>query len=285
MQRSNVRRPYALLSNSRQLDISLQKALEIIDEMNVSDEVKESQKSTVYSIKQTIERNADKSPSYESTRQLSPNQPIAVSQKNGLQFQSRVISILKDGLAVAVPMDDAGNRPRWAKWSSLKVHFWRENGEGFSFSTKVTGYNTVRGTVCAFLQHSNQIQKARQRQFKRKGIERPCYFYPVKILTSGSGRNKTKRAFVDTKKGTLAKIVEVSAGGCSIRSPKVTDKGLLIRVDFETERRATVSTYGKVVNIRKDDVYGFMMHIMFTRVSKEYMNRINSYIYEYAVKS
>ena len=83
----------------------------------------------------------------------------------------------------------------------------------------------------------------------------------------------------------MAKIVEVSAGGCSIRSSKVTGKGFLIRVDFETERGTTVSAYGKVVNIRKDDVYGFMMHIMFTRVSKEHMNRINSYIYEYDAKS
>ena len=281
IQRVKVRSPYGLLSNSRQLDIALRQSLNAIEESRVSNGAKESQKLILYGIKQTVERNANKPASLGSTKQLAPNQPIAISQGNGAQLSSRIVSVLRDGIAVEVPTDDAGNQLRWEKWAPLKVHFWRENGEGYSFDTKVTGYNTVRGVTSAFLQHSNSIQQATQRRYKRKGIESPCYFYPIKILTSGSGRNQTRRAFVDTKKGTLAKIVEVSVGGCSIRSPVTSEKGSLIRVDFETEKRVSVSTYGKVVDVRRDATYGYIMHIMFTRVSKEYMNRINSYIYEY----
>ncbi|MAG13858.1 MAG: hypothetical protein CMN78_04620 [Spirochaetales bacterium] len=281
----SVRRPCLLLTNSRQLDISLEKAFSAIDASRASDSVKENQRLALYGIKQSIERRSLQSGSYATTRQLAPNQPISLSLRTGPLFQSRIISILKDGLAIEIPTDSAGNQLRWAKWSSLVVNFWKDNGEGYSFASKVTGYNTVKGKNCAFIQHSNQIKKARQRKFKRKDILRPCYYYPVKIIASGSGRNQTRRAFVDTKKGTLAKIVEVSVGGCSIRSPQVVGKSSLVRVDFETERKSAVSTYGKVMNVRKDGVYGYMMHIMFTKVSKENINRINFYIYDYGKSS
>ena len=282
-ERYNVRNPYALLTNSGQLDTYLRRAMQGVEEQVSTEGEKEAQKLTLYRVKQTIERNSYRSANYSTTKQLKTNQRIAIGAANGVRYPSRVVSVLKDSVAVELPTGETGDQIRWKKWTPLHVFFWKPNGEGYSFISKLTGYNTLKGVPAAFVQHSNKIHKAKQRRFRRKDLDRPCYFYPVRILTSGSGRNQIKKAFVETKRGALGTVIEISAGGCSIKASRVLQKGSLIKLDFETIRGVSVSLYGKVVNARKEDVMGHIMHVMFTRVSKKNLNHINAYIYEYGV--
>ena len=280
-QKYQVKSPMVLLQNSRQLDFYLNKAVREIDEQVASEEVKEAQKLTLYRIKQIIERTGQKSASINSTKQLKPGQRISVTGENETRYESRIVAILKDGVVVEVPASEDGSQVRWKKWSPVLAHFWKSNGEGFSFQSKVAGYNTFKEVPSIFLQHSNRIQVAKQRKYCRKSIDSPCYFYPVKVMPVGTGRNAQKRAYVDKKRGMLGTIVEVSAGGCSIRATRTLPKGSLIKIDFETERAKSVSSYGKVVKVRKEEGLGTIMHVMFTKVSKLNLNRINSFIYEY----
>ena len=280
-----VKSPMSLLSNSPQLDYYLSKAVRDIDAQVASAETQEAQKLTLYRIKQVIERNAQKSGAIASTKQLKPNQRLTVSSEGGERYPSRVVGILKDGLAMEVPEVAGSGQVRWKKWATVTVFFWKANGEGFSFESKITGYNTFKGTQSVFVQHSNKIASAKQRRFRRKILEGPCYFYPVRVLTMGNGRNKQKKAFVETKKASLGTIIEISAGGCSIRGSRALPKGALIKVDFETERSVSISSYGKVVNVSKESAINTVMHIMFTRVSKKNLNRINSYVYDYGETS
>lgn len=281
VEKFRVRNINGLLTNSPQLDFYLRKAIAEIDSQSATEEVKEAQKLTMYRIKQIIERNSQKSIPIKSTKQLTNNQEISLTTETGQSYASRIVGVLKDSIAVEVPDDESGNQVRWKKWAEIKVFVWKSNGEGYSFVTKVSGYNAVKGIPSAFLQHSNKIQPARQRRFRRKDLDTPCYFYPVRIITMTAGRTQTKKALVDEKKGTLGTVMEVSSGGCSIRATRPLPKTSLVKVDFETEKRSSVSTYGKVVHVSKENGGGFIMHIMFTRLSKKNLNRINSYIYEY----
>lgn len=280
IERYKVKNPYALLANSSQLDLYLRKALEGVDEQVSSEEVKEAQKLTLYRIKQVIERNSQRSGNYTSTRQLQVSQQIALTAEDGIRYKSRVLSVLRDGIAVEVPVDETGTQVRWRKWSPVTVFFWKRNGEGYSFQTKVTGYNMLKGKPAAFIQHTNRIIKAKQRKYRRRELDRPCYFYPVRVLTTGSGKNQTKKAFVETKRGALGTVIEVSAGGCSIRATRALQTGALIKVDFETARGRPVSSYGKVVNTQRGGLEGQIMHVMFTRLSRRNLNHINAFVYD-----
>ncbi|MBN1686939.1 MAG: PilZ domain-containing protein [Spirochaetales bacterium] len=279
--RYKVRNPYSLLTNSPQLDMYLKKAIQGIDEQVSQDQTKEAQKLTLYRIKQIVERNSERSGGFSNSRQLQINQNVALTTESGAQFKSRVLSVLRDAVAVEVPVDETGAQVRWRKWSPLTVFFWKGNGEGYSFESKITGYNTLKGSAAAFLQHSNKITKAKQRQYRRRELDRPCYFYPVRIITAGSGKNQTKKAFVETKRGSLGTVIEVSAGGCSIRATRGLATGALIKVDFETFRGNPVSSYGKVVNAHKDETEGQVMHVMFTKLSRSNLNNINSFVYDF----
>ena len=280
-ERYNVKNPYQLLANSRLLDFYLGKAIQGIDQQVSSEDMKEAQKLTLYRIKQVIERNSQRSVSINNTKQLKPNQGVTLAIGDSDRYRSKVVAILRDGIAVAVPMDITGSQIRWKKWSLIDAFFWKSNGEGYSFASKLTGYNVLKGEPCAFLQHSNKIQRAKQRRFRRKTLDRPCYFYPVRIMTLGSGKNRKKKAFVETKRSMMGTVIEISAGGCSIRASRTLDKGALIKVDFETERGTNVASYGKVVGRRKENAMSTTMHLMFTQVSRKNLNKINSFIYEY----
>ena len=102
------------------------------------------------------------------------------------------------------------------------------------------------------------------------------------MITTGSGKNQTKKAFVETKRGSLGTVIEVSAGGCSVRATRPLSTGALIKMDFETQRGSPVSSYGKVVHAHPAGLEGQIMHVMFTRLSRKNLNSINAFVYELA---
>ncbi len=273
-----VPNPYALFGNGPSLDLILQKALAEVGQQTQSDAVKEGHKLTLYRIKQVIEQNSQKK-SIHGSAQVASGQEITLTGPSGTRYQSRVAAVLKDHLAVEVPVDDSGTQIRWKSWTPVQVFLVKPNGQGFSFETRVGGYNQIRGLECLLLKHSTTIQQAIQRRFRRKSVEKPCYFYAVQIMTVGSGREQAKKAIPQTK-GALGTVLEVSAGGCSVKTSFPLAKGALIKIEFETDKNRQIAVYGKVKLVRKSQPLGGIMHIQFTQVSRQSLNHINSYVYE-----
>jgi c-di-GMP-binding flagellar brake protein YcgR len=272
--------PHQIFSNQALLDRLLQQGMQDIDEQVASDAVKESQKLTLFRIKQIIERNGVRKTVLKSTKDLKPGQNLVLTPADKQKYQTKIVSNLKDAIGIETPVDTAGVQTRWQKGMPVEVYFWRSNGQGFSFTSKVLGYTRIRNTMCVLLKHSAGIKESQQRRFRRKELDRPSYFYPVRILTSGIGKKQVKKAFVESKSGALGTIMEVSAGGCSLKTNYPLKKGDLIKVEFETARGQSVKSFGKVVNFRKAPPYGGIMHIQFTRMSQSHLNNINSYVYQ-----
>ena len=273
-----VPNPYTLFGNGPALDAILEKAIAEIGQQSQTEAVKEAHKLTLYRIKQVIEQNSQKKTIHGST-QVTAGQGVTLTGPSGTRYPSRVTAVLKDHLAVEVPVDNEGTQIRWKPWTPVQVFLFKPNGQGFSFETRVGGYNQVRGLECLLLKHSNTVQQAIQRRFRRKSVEKPCYFYAVQIMNVGTGRDQAKKAVAQTK-GALGTILEVSAGGCSVKTSFPLAKGALIKIEFETEKNHQIGIYGKVKQVRKSQPPGGIMHIQFTQVSRQSLNRINSYVYE-----
>ncbi|MCK5675266.1 MAG: PilZ domain-containing protein, partial [Spirochaetales bacterium] len=159
----SVKDPFNLLKNSKTLNSTLQKAFTRLEDDIAPQNVKEGQKLLLYRIKQKIERNSEKKQLMTGTKQLNPGQKLHLSTPGGTRYESQVSSNLKDYLGAKIPRDDHGNQIRWKKWTKIQVFFWKPNGQGYSFSSKVSGYNNIRGIPSLFLQHSKSIQQAQQR--------------------------------------------------------------------------------------------------------------------------
>ncbi|ORC34222.1 hypothetical protein B4O97_12985 [Marispirochaeta aestuarii] len=274
--------PNNILYNSSQLDSLLRRGIQSIDGLSASDQQKENQKLQLYRIKQSIERNSSRKTLYSNTKQLTAGIQLVLTPEHGGRFQSKLLTNLKGSLAASVPLDAEGHQIRWKRWTKLNVFFWRSNGQGYFFTTKISGYGKVRSADALLLNHTSSITQAQQRKYRRRSIERPAYFFPVRIMTEGIGKDAKKRAYVEGNRGTLATMLDISSGGCSIRTSRPLSKGDLIKVDFETDQRSKISFYGKVMHTRKARPFGGVMHIMFTRISKRNLNNINAYIYNYS---
>lgn len=269
-----------LLGNTPFLDSILKKAIKEVSESGSSPEIKEAHKLTLYRIKQTIERNSTVKQVISSSKQIKLSQPLTISPDSGGRFKSRVTANLHNDLAVEVPVNAQGNQVRLKRWTPVKVFFWKSNGQGFTFTTKVSNYAEVKGYSSMLLKHVNSITQAQQRKYRRKMIEKPSYFYPVRVLVTGSGKNQTKKPFVETKNGALGTMIDVSSGGCCIKSTYPLAQGELIKVEFETSKKNQITTYGKVVSMRKIQPLGGLMHVMFTKISKGHLNKINDFVYD-----
>ena len=159
---------------------------------------------------------------------------------------------------------------------------WRESDAGYAFESKVLGYDRIKGVQSVLVHHAKTLKREQQRRYRRSPIHRPCFFFPVLIVPSGSGRRAQKKAVVQNTRRYLGNLVDISAGGCSINSVYPLSTGSLCKIEFELARRQRITVFGKVKRIRKTGFRSGVMHIMFTKLSSHYLNQIYLYVYDFS---
>jgi c-di-GMP-binding flagellar brake protein YcgR len=278
-----VKQPFLVFSSAGLLDDTLRKGLHSLDNMReVTEEEKENRRALIFGIKQVIERNARKGSVLRSTTFLRPGQQLSITPEGRGQFASKVISNMKDFLTVSAPAVQTGGDARWMRGTKLAVYFWRENDAGYSFPSKVLGYDTVKGISSVLIQHSKTLRREQRRRSRRRQLMRACFYYPIKITESGQGRKMERKAMVEQNMRTLGTVVDLSAGGCAIQTLNPFEKGKLVMIEFDIEKKAQIRAFGKVMHVHRQKGRGGSMHVMFTRVTRQYLNRISEYVYDFA---
>jgi c-di-GMP-binding flagellar brake protein YcgR len=278
-----VRQPFMIFSNSGLLDDILKKGIYALHrDRKIKEEERERRLTYLFQIKQIIERNAKRGIGVRSTIMLRPGQSLTITTETGKQYASKVVSSMRDMVACTAVIDEAGNQIRWPRGSRLKLNFWREADAGYAFETKVLGYDKIKGTLCVLVHHAKTLRREQQRKYRRTPIHRPCFFYPVLVVESGTGRKAERRAMVQTMRRLLGNLIDISAGGCSIHSIYPLKTGSLCKIEFELSRRQRITVFGKVKGTRKSGFRGGVMHVMFTKLSSHYLNQIYLYVYDYS---
>ena len=277
-----VRRPFNLLSNTKELNITLGKALRDIEHMEAPEAVIEQRKLALYRIKQHIDRNFADTNRLSNTKQLRLGQHITFQQENGNRFPSVITANLKEFYCAQVPINFGGEQVKWKKGSKIKLYIWGVDGEEMVFESKVLGYTTVKKISSVMLQHTTRISRAMQRKYKRRQIKGPCTVYPVRIIEKKNGKKTTRQAVVVNNQVRLGSMIDVSAGGCALSTSKPLPRGELIKIIFEPRRGTQVVAYGKIVDTRMVTRTKTTLHIMFTRASSKNLNRIYQYIYDFS---
>jgi c-di-GMP-binding flagellar brake protein YcgR len=275
-----LKQPFLVFSSAGLLDDTLKKGLYSFEgARDLSEEEREKRKTIVFQIKQIIEQNARRGAVLRSTNFLKPGQLLSITPENGESFSSKVVSNMKDFLTVEAP---AGSETRWMRGTKLSVYFWRENDAGYAFLSKVLGYDTVKGISCVLIQHSKTLRREQRRKSRRRELLRACFFYPIKIVESGQGRNPERKANVEQSLRTLGTVVDLSAGGCAIQTLNPFEKGKLVMIEFDIDRKAPIRAFGKVMSVKKQKGRGGDMHVRFTNVTRQYLNRICAFVYDFS---
>ena len=190
---------------------------------------------------------------------------------------------MKDFLTISAPAGPAGAEMRWMRGTPLAVYFWRDNDAGYTFPSKVLGYDTVKGLSCVLIQHSKTLRREQRRKARRREIMRACFYYPIRIVESGSARKPERKASVDQNLRTLGTVVDLSAGGCAIQTLSPFEKGKLVMVEFDIDRKAPIRAFGKVMSVHRRKGRGGIMHVKFTSVTRQHLNRICSFVYDFSL--
>ena len=276
-----IREPYLIFSSSKVLDNVLQRGLNSVEnDESPTDQEKEGQALLYFQIKQLIERNSRSKIGITSSNFLEPGQVLVLIPASGGRYPSKLLSNMHDSLACSVAKDKSQREIRWDEGVKLKASFWREHDAGYSFFSKVLGYETIKGTECLLIQHSKSLKRDQQRKFRRRPLENHCYFYPISIREVGTGRKKSKKAVIEKKK-MIGTVRNLSAGGCSIQTRNSPPIGTLLKIEFELEEKGLISIFGKVKRLRQESPRSKTMHIMYTKVSGNYLNRIYSFVYNF----
>jgi c-di-GMP-binding flagellar brake protein YcgR len=278
-----VKQPLLVFSSASLLDDTLKKGLYSLDNArDLSDEEKENRRATIFAIKQTIERNARKGAVLRSTSSLRPGQLLTITPEGAAPYSSKVISNMRDFLTVSAPAQPAGTETRWMRGTKLSVYMWRDNDAGYSFVSKVLGYDTVKAIPSVLIQHSRTLRREQRRRNRRREIMRQCFYYPIRIVETGQGRKAERKASVEQNMRTLGIVVDLSAGGCAIQTMNPFDRGKLTMVEFDIDKKAPIRAFGKVLHVHRQRGRGGIMHIMFTRVTRQYLNRISEFVYDFS---
>jgi c-di-GMP-binding flagellar brake protein YcgR len=279
----NVRQPFLLFSSSSLLDDVLKKGIYALHQSTkLKEEDRERRLTYLFQIKQIIERNARGGAGVRSTLTIRPGQAVSLTPESGGHYNTRVVSTLKDMVALAAVQDEAGSQIRWPRGTRLKINFWRESDAGYAFESKVLGYDRIKGVQCVLVHHAKTLRREQQRRYRRTPIHRPCFFFPVLVVESGSGRRAQKKAVVQQTRRYLGNLIDISAGGCSINSVYPLKTGSLCKIEFELARRQRIIVFGKVKRVRKAGFRSGVMHIMFTKLSSRYLNQIYLYVYDFS---
>ena len=274
----SLRNPGRLLTNGPYLNHAIRRRFEQLDAAGLPDSERERRKSMLFSIKRTIDATASVK-LLPTTRHLRVGLPVHVSTSDAGEHESLVASNVHNGLGIEMPYERRSHRPGHKKGTPLEVSFVDDEGRLYAFKTRVLGFNTLHGASIMFVEHALNVRETQKRRSPRRGYDRPCYFYPVTILTTGRGRRQKTQAFVNRNRRIFGRIEDLSAGGCAIRTQIPLAKGHILKIDFESTEGTRISVYGMVRAVDQQRARGRVMHIKFTRVSRKHLNQIESYVY------
>jgi hypothetical protein len=275
----SLQNPERLLSNSAYLNHALRRRIDQIDVADDSEPIREREKSLLFSVKRAIQNSGAQLRSLPSSRQIRIGQMVRVHTDDGHSYESQVATNVHNGLGVEVPYERRAGSLTWKKGTPLQVSFVVEPDRMYSFKTRVVGYNNARGASVMYLEHAANIRQSQKRRSPRREYDRPCYFYPVTVVSVGRGRKAKKQAFVNKNRRIFGRFEDLSAGGCAIRTQVPLSAGSILKVDFEAADGTPISVFGRVRSIDRSRGRGRLMHIMFTRVSRKNLNQIQSYVY------
>jgi len=261
------------------LDKHFKKAFRIIERTSISHDEMNNRLSVLFDTRNIIENKAN-SVSTTSTREI-PENTAAVLALGDVNYPTRVISSKGDSLIVEHPLSSTGEPLDLQKGGLVSVSFFPEPNKGFAVDSRVLGATeTIDGHHILQLVHSGQIKKLSKRRFRRRHTVITTAFYFVFVE---EGKSKKNAEMTIDKRRFSGNILDISIGGCSIKTSVPVNNGQKLKVEFTREDDSIVAALGEVLRTHRAGT-DTIMNIKFLKVPRRSLNSINAMVYEYTDK-
>jgi c-di-GMP-binding flagellar brake protein YcgR len=261
------------------LDKHFKRAYRQIEKSANTEEEAQQRLAVLFSVRNTIDMVQNTSAQAPTTQQLSVNQ-AAVLTANQESYSVKILSIKGDGILVDCPRNAIGTLIRFPRGTRVTLAFFTKTNKGFSFNSQVLGVIDTPSGPALQLSHAGQPKAMTQRRFRRRQSVLACGYYFVRV-EDAKNKKGTPRMVVDAKRYT-GSVVDISVGGCAIKTNGSVPVGSRLKIEFEYYRSVLpVAVLGQVLRINRGGIASTIMHIKFLKVPRKAMNAINTVVFEY----
>jgi len=268
-----VNDPERVLNNATLVDRHFKRTYRLIERSSSSDEELNDRLSVLFSTRNILEAHFQNNMDATSTRRI-PEKTPAVLTIDKVNYPVTVLSSKGDTLIVENPQRSAGSLIHPASGSQASLALYTKSSKAFTINTRVLGRTETADGPALQLAHSGQIKKLSARRFRRLQVIIETGFYLV------SRDERTKKMVVD-KRRNVGKIMDISIGGCSIKTVTSVSQGQRIKVEFLHNDGSTVAALGEVLRTSRTGI-NTIIHAKFLKVPRRSSNSINAMVYEYA---
>lgn len=275
-----VSEPQRIVENPELLDKHFKQAYRTIERTSSTEEEEQKRLALLFSLRNTIDNAQNTGNTITTTTQVAENSTVVlVFGKES--YPVRVLSSGRESLSVECPRNILGNPININKGAKITISFFTKSSKGFSFDTRVVDRtDTSKGSVLQ-VAHSHKVKNMAQRKSRRKQAALACNFYLVFIEESGKGRKKKQKLVLDKRK-FLGTILDISIGGCAIKTSTFVAVGSRLKIEISYADESKFAVLGQVLRTNRSGAMGTIMHIKFLKVPRRAWNTINAVVFEYA---
>ncbi|MFA6506605.1 MAG: flagellar brake protein [Treponemataceae bacterium] len=278
--KAQVNDPESTLMNPEILDRHFKKAFREIESSAETEAAAEEGKTTLFSIRTTVESAYGSSTRVISTRKLPDGMAAVLTGAKGETYPTRVLTAKGEKLLIEAPKNGVGTVIKFSRGTKFSLSFYTKSSQGYRFDTKAQGTEMTPKGPALELSHSDRVAPLPNRRHRRKEARISCYFSAVQILQRTQGRKIVKETIVDERRA-MGTIVDISAGGCALKSAGAIRTGEYIKVEFDDSQGRPLAAFGRIVRTNKTGSVGGVMHIQFLKTTRKTLNAINATVYGY----
>ncbi len=258
--------------NTRYYEISGQAA---------SDEMIQDQLSLLFSIRQKCDNVRKNQYNISSTTAIPEGSSLFYIADTKEQYQITMISQTRDEMVLSIPHDIRNNQIRPTELSKICLLYQTKMNTAYLGYVRVIRYQNTTGNGELVVTHCNNLMRYQRRQFKRIPMNNMCSFSAVKVTAGGPGKT-ADITYTPLDRKYPGKLIELSAGGCSIETPMNIKQQQYIHLRIKIDALEEDGVTGLIVATDPvKDNRSFVLHIVFIKVSKRTRNKIFSKVYDY----
>ena len=268
-----------VMKNSALLDKHFKRTYKTIEKNAATEEEVQQRMARLFSLRNVIEAAPVNAGGVSSTTNVPENTPAVLS--NGKEsYPVRVLSARGPSLVIENPRNALGTIVRVPKGAKVSLSFFTKSSKGFAFESRVLGTIETPHGHGLELAHSGKPKPLVHRRFRRRQTNASCVFFLVFLDNSKANRKQPPKLVVDNRRFT-GTILDISAGGCSIKTSAPVQVGTRLKIEIDYSDEALITVLGQVLRTNRSGAVGTIVHVKFLKVPRRAYNNINALVFGY----
>ncbi|WP_010255558.1 flagellar brake protein [Treponema primitia] len=271
--------PLSVIQSTPLLDKHFKRTYQRIENSADDEAVVQQRIALLFSTRNSIEATQNTTATATSTRQIPANMAamLAVGRET---YQIRVINAKGDSILVDSPKNSLGSPVKFPNGSRVSLSFFTKSSKGYSFDSKILGVSETPKGSALKLAHAARVKPLVQRRFRRRQTSTNCNFSLVMVTETKVRRKIVKKMTLD-KHRYSGTIMDISIGGCSVRSSANIQPGSRVKIEFAYGNSPSMAALGQILRINRGGMYA-TIHMKFIKMPRRTQNSINAMVFEYS---